>query len=464
MNNYAYATVITKDFYLPFLIRQKQLMEKFGCKYPFVAIISDSISENTKIELKKYNIQYKEVPTLKFKCSEENTRYEDTLNKFHCFNLTEYDKVFFLDADIILFENLDYLFDKIEFINEDFLYLILTNGEQKQLLNNHEEKRVYASCVMFLKPSIKIFNEIIELAKNGVYNTDEEFIHENKFFYNCLHPEFNDKIFRKHIHFSGLYKLHNTNENEVLIKLFNYEKYSISQFYSFMEQHLLLIEDYFKNKIIFNDYIGLIFDQSKNISFNCYLISLKHENEIPLITRMIQRLYYLGIKNNFIVVVSESLMNYIDLFKVLNIDYIIVKDNENNINYLSNLIPLIKDFNKIIYFEKPIFFNTNPDDLFNEFKNYKDTQFQVCIFDPKIDLIFNTNNSIVNQYLNLNAILLDKNIINFADYPSINGLFFSWSTIKFNNVLTKNWRRIKIVFQQLTTLMKINQELNEYNI
>ena len=60
-----------------------------------------------------------------------NVAWEDTLNKFHCFNLTEYDKVFFLDADIILFENLDYLFDKIEFISKSAIYF-----PPKNFLNN----------------------------------------------------------------------------------------------------------------------------------------------------------------------------------------------------------------------------------------------------------------------------------------------------------------------------------------
>ena len=77
----AYSTVITKDLYLPFVIRQKQMMDKLQCKYPFVVMVSDTVSEWAKEELKKYNILYEEVPTFKFNCR-YTKKYEDTLNKF----------------------------------------------------------------------------------------------------------------------------------------------------------------------------------------------------------------------------------------------------------------------------------------------------------------------------------------------------------------------------------------------
>jgi len=40
------------------------------------------------------------------------TVWHDCWTKFHIFNLIQFDKIIFLDADLLILKNLDHLFDK----------------------------------------------------------------------------------------------------------------------------------------------------------------------------------------------------------------------------------------------------------------------------------------------------------------------------------------------------------------
>ena len=117
-----YATLLSSDNYLYGAITLFLSLERVQTKYPFLVILTDNCSESTKQILQEYNIEFMQIPLLLFQNKENH--WQSTINKFYIFNLEEYNKVCFLDADIILKENIDYIFEYTQnpvFVNSHYL-------------------------------------------------------------------------------------------------------------------------------------------------------------------------------------------------------------------------------------------------------------------------------------------------------------------------------------------------------
>lgn len=110
MNNYCYATLLGTDDYIAGVLGLYYSLKKVCAKYPLVVIVPNNIQKNTIQILEKNNILYKKVENNSFSDNISQINYKSTFNKFHCFTLVGYDKVIFLDADIILYKNIDHYF------------------------------------------------------------------------------------------------------------------------------------------------------------------------------------------------------------------------------------------------------------------------------------------------------------------------------------------------------------------
>jgi alpha-N-acetylglucosamine transferase len=78
-------------------------------------MVTENLKDN---KLLSYFDKYVIIPYYSFKHF-QNPRYKNTLNKFYMYNFIEYDKLFFLDADVFLLNNVDKYFDlakDIEFV------------------------------------------------------------------------------------------------------------------------------------------------------------------------------------------------------------------------------------------------------------------------------------------------------------------------------------------------------------
>ena len=110
MDNYCYTTLLGTDDYVYGVIGLYYSLKRVYSKYPLVVLVPDNISKKTIDILKENSIQYKQVTNNSFSDDISQINYKSTFNKFHCFNLVEYDKVMFLDADVVVYKNLDYYF------------------------------------------------------------------------------------------------------------------------------------------------------------------------------------------------------------------------------------------------------------------------------------------------------------------------------------------------------------------
>lgn len=111
MNN-CYTTLLSSDNYVFGVITQFFILKQFGTQEDYICIISDNLKKNTYKLLDQVGIKYIKYPSELIYKYGDLPNYDTTINKFRGFEFKQYDKIMFLDADLIPLENLDYLFNK----------------------------------------------------------------------------------------------------------------------------------------------------------------------------------------------------------------------------------------------------------------------------------------------------------------------------------------------------------------
>lgn len=108
---YAFTTLLATEDYLYGVLGLFTSLNTVNSKYPLHVMVTDNICQSTIDVLKENNISYTVFKRQDFCYDEESQRgYFLTLNKFHIFNLLEYDKVCFIDADALVKNNIDDVF------------------------------------------------------------------------------------------------------------------------------------------------------------------------------------------------------------------------------------------------------------------------------------------------------------------------------------------------------------------
>lgn len=119
MEKRAYVTVLSTETYLEGVIALNISLKKAEAKYPLYALLSENISQETEEKLhaqkiptiRKEKIQLPE-NIINKNNSKEKARWNYTFEKLNVFELTEFDKIVFLDSDIYVRNNIDNLFEK----------------------------------------------------------------------------------------------------------------------------------------------------------------------------------------------------------------------------------------------------------------------------------------------------------------------------------------------------------------
>ena len=132
MNNYAYVSLLSSENYLKGILVLNYSLKLTGTKYPLVVLITKKVAKNKKILkiLEQEKIIVEIVKDITY-CKTERESFKNspreyllnTASKVHIFNLNEYDKILYLDADILVLKNLDELFSyKNGSMIESFFY------------------------------------------------------------------------------------------------------------------------------------------------------------------------------------------------------------------------------------------------------------------------------------------------------------------------------------------------------
>ena len=215
----------TDEQYLPCVIRQAQRIKYLNSKYEYIVMVDKNDLVSQKV-LKENNIHYILIQQEIYKTQFD--RFQKTFNKITIIDyLDKYEKICWLDADTILTENIDYLFDKMS-INCQFL------GFFNKLINQME------GIIFICSNQIDLNNFKHFLSQSQINKINDEEILNDYFLRqkNSIFFEKNMSI----IHFSGFIKLFNISEQFPLIhKLFF--TMSNKEFNNFIDKYFTQLND-----------------------------------------------------------------------------------------------------------------------------------------------------------------------------------------------------------------------------
>ncbi len=116
----AYITVLSTEEYLIGVLALNESLRKVNSKYNLVTLVNDNISIKSKEILRKNNIEIIEIKKFELpewilnKNKQKRSNWNYTFDKLHIFELTQYDKLVFLDSDMFVRNNIDELFERAD--------------------------------------------------------------------------------------------------------------------------------------------------------------------------------------------------------------------------------------------------------------------------------------------------------------------------------------------------------------
>jgi len=115
MTKEVYGTLLSTDDYLPGVLVLNKSLKLAGAKYPLVCILSHDISDASEEILRRFQIQTIRldgpVAPHSRHGNEEFAHWAHTWDKLELFRLTQFEKVVFLDSDMLILSNIDELFE-----------------------------------------------------------------------------------------------------------------------------------------------------------------------------------------------------------------------------------------------------------------------------------------------------------------------------------------------------------------
>jgi alpha-N-acetylglucosamine transferase len=125
----AYATLITRDSYLPGVIILAYTLQRNGSAYPLVVLYTPNLPKEARrvleLEAPKCNMVLREcdhlLPPAGIKMTLIAERFADTWTKLRVFELVEYDAVCYLDADMAVLYNMDSVFQVETHLPDDWI-------------------------------------------------------------------------------------------------------------------------------------------------------------------------------------------------------------------------------------------------------------------------------------------------------------------------------------------------------
>lgn len=160
IKNYCYATLVTNEKYIKGANLLYQYLQQYESKYPLIVMISDTIDSNELYGRTEI------IPDIHFQIND--TEY---LKKFYCLNL-KYDKVIFLDADLIPKENFDYMFEEC-------------CGPISYGVRDIENQDFYPhGGIIYFEPNNYLLDKIMQKDKEYLFTNDEDLL--NRYFNNNI--------------------------------------------------------------------------------------------------------------------------------------------------------------------------------------------------------------------------------------------------------------------------------------
>lgn len=155
-----YFTVVSSDNYVLGAVGLALSLRQVQSEYPLIIYVTENVSTKALRNFILYQIDYKVMPSLG-ENQHDNKVY--CMDKAYIYTLTDYDRVCWLDADLLVFKNIDYIFEKIRV--PGYVYL-------KDLDENYTNIVPLSGFMFVINPSSYSFEKIIQERKS--YQNDED--------------------------------------------------------------------------------------------------------------------------------------------------------------------------------------------------------------------------------------------------------------------------------------------------
>ncbi|MCJ1361419.1 hypothetical protein MMC16_000519 [Acarospora aff. strigata] len=117
-SKFAWVTLLTRPSYLAGVIILADTLHKYRSKYPLIVLVTDTLPEECVKSLEAEGKRTNQLHVRKIEPLLPSgnvtliaARFEDTWTKLRVFELISFDKIVFLDADMMICRNMDSLFD-----------------------------------------------------------------------------------------------------------------------------------------------------------------------------------------------------------------------------------------------------------------------------------------------------------------------------------------------------------------
>ena len=165
MNKYSYITLLTDDSYIYGVILLNESLKNVNSQYPLEILVTSNVSKPIINILEQLQLKYSIIKPIK------NEQFIDynikimpqfaktwslCLSKIEIFNLIQFDKIVFLDADILVLKNLDHLFD----------YPHLTSAIDGEYFNLWPDDPHFNAGILVIEPNQQEYNNISNYISN----------------------------------------------------------------------------------------------------------------------------------------------------------------------------------------------------------------------------------------------------------------------------------------------------------
>ena len=164
-----YVCVLSTNDYLDGCLVLSENLKHVNSKYSLLCLINEEIDNNTRKILDKFGIEYKVLKKIDYDVDYNDfiqPYFKNTFDKLSVFNLTEYEKIVYLDLDLLILENIDELFDY----------------DGLSMAKDHPFSELFNSGVMVIEPNKNDYDGLIknmkEKMKNKDHTSDQNIINE----------------------------------------------------------------------------------------------------------------------------------------------------------------------------------------------------------------------------------------------------------------------------------------------
>lgn len=108
----AYATILhSSEFYVCGAIALAQSIRMSGSTKDLIVLVDKKVGEEKREGLREAGWQVREIRRIRNPRAEKDSYNEWNYSKFRLWQLTDYDKIIFIDSDLLILRSLDFLFD-----------------------------------------------------------------------------------------------------------------------------------------------------------------------------------------------------------------------------------------------------------------------------------------------------------------------------------------------------------------